>query len=359
MSECQPRRETVREFSGIAVMHIGIIGERYNYITYCLLTHVLSCPDVELAWFVDAEPPDALKLKLYGKPFKYGPIVSALVKIRRFIGVRRSLKAVKMVLHLRTSSANHHDSKALCKSRNIPYIEPKDRSVNSGLPTNMYNSPEADYVLIAGCDQLLDANGLKLGKKAIINYHWSPLPAYRGKFALFWQWYNREPYIGYTFHEVDLDVDTGRPILQGKVKYDPDEPLHQAIQRVVTESANQVCMLFQCLANNTEKLLNDGDIKSSFFPSRRYLDLITINPSKNLNQALNVSRKLKLVKLENGLTVNRIICSGREPKRCASVESDGIIVPLADGFIKVMVQLPIPFWMARVLLGKRMLVNSK
>ena len=324
-------------------MKIGIIGERYNYISYSMLRESIACKNVEIVWFVEAKLPTRKKEKLYGMTFDYGPII---------VGLRKAVNFPNSLL-----SRTHIDCKILCDSKNIPYIVPKNLSINTGLPDKMYWNPNAEYALIAGCDQLLNENGLKIVKNKIINYHYAPLPAYRGKFVVFWQWYNREPYIGYSFHEVDLGVDSGKVIYQGKVDYNHDEPLHAVTRRVVLVSSEQLCKVYDCLANNTRVLLNEN-LQNSFFPSKKYLVLATADRSKRVDELLALFQRVGYFRLKNGLVIGKIIHSNYHCITDYRIDNEGIIIPLADGYIKGTISSRIPFWVLKALLGKRKILKG-
>ena len=324
-------------------MKIGIIGERYNFISYSMLSKALICKGIDVLWFVDATLPIKKKEELYGKKFYHGFFIEAIGGIISFLK-KRDRKRL-------------YDCKQLCISKNVLYILPKNNSVNSGLPQNMYLNPKVDYVLIAGCDQILNEKGLKLAKRDIINYHYSPLPAYRGKFVVFWQWYNKEPFIGYSFHKVDLGVDTGEVIYQSVVDYKLNESLNDVTKRVVAESSECLPHLFECLSKE-EKVLITTPIKSSFYPAKKYLDLITINRSKTINDVLKVFQRTGYLRLKNGLVIKKIIEINKNHVENYSVVPEGIIVPLADGYLKVKVFNTRLDRILRFLIGKRRLLSG-
>lgn len=324
-------------------MKIGLIGERHNFISYSMLKNSLNCADVEIVWFVDAGLPEEKREKLYGKSFDYGIIITILSRLNRLLK--------------RFSIRPEFDCKALCDSQGITYIVPGNSSINFGLPEYMYKTKEADYVLIAGCDQLLNENGLKLAKNKIINYHYSPLPAYRGKNVVFWQWYNREPFIGYSFHVVDLGVDTGEVIYQGKIDYNPDELFSKVWERVVSLSSQQVCKVYECLKNNKKVLLTDK-IESSYYPSKKYLELTIVDSLKTVDEVLTIFRKVGYLRLRNSLEIHKIISYGNQHIDKYEIDKQGIIIPLADGFIKGVFPYIAPIWTSLFLTGKKKLLKN-
>lgn len=327
-------------------VRIGIIGQDGNRISHVMLSASLTCEHVEVVWFAEARTTPEIQSKLYGKLFEYGGMVNVLAGLVHFL---RSL--------VHGSDAHKYGCKALCAASDIPYLEPVNRSINKGLPETMYSNPEVDYVLIVGCDQLINANGLNLAKKMVLNYHYSPLPAYRGKFAVFWQWYNREPFLGYTFHQVDLGVDTGKSLFQGKVDYNPDEPLQTAVDRVIHGSVARLSEMYACVFGG-DTLLLDPACETSSYPSKRYLDLLTVQPDRTVSEVMEVLRRVGHLRLVNGIRIRKVTHTGSErPDRCR-VERDGIVVPLADGHIKCVPSAGVPFVLLRRLIRPDRLLSG-
>ena len=308
-----------------------------------MLWKSLACKNVEIVWFIESKIPGAKKEKLYGKVFDYGPIIKLLRKTANFLN--------------KPLNRSGFDCRKLCDSKTIPYIVPEKLSINTGLPDNMYQNPKADYVLIAGCDQLLNENGLKIAKNQIINYHYSPLPAYKGKFVVFWQWYNCEPYIGYSFHKVDLGVDSGNVVYQGKVDYDPDEPLYKISRRVISVSADQMCKVYECLSNN-QKVLLDENLQSSFYPSKRYLELISVDSTKKVSEIMNLFQRIGYFTLPNGIIIRRVIYSSDQIINEYQLDNEGIMIPLLNGYIKGVPSSKIPFWFLKMLIGKKKMLQG-
>jgi hypothetical protein len=324
-------------------MKVGIIGERNNYISYSMLYKSLKCKNVEIIWFIDAKISEPIKKRLYGNTFDYGPIIKLL---RMCYDLFRSWL-------VRTA----YDCKVLCNFNNIPYIVPAKLSINNGLPCTMYSNAEADYALIAGCDQILNENGLTITKNKIINYHYSALPAYRGKNVVFWQWYNREPFIGFSFHEVNIGIDTGESIYQGKVGYNFDEPLSKLIRRVIDASSDQICKVYECLNTGTKVILPDPS-SMTYYPAKKYIELRTVSSSKRIPDVMAVFKRVGDIRLPNGLTISRVSHVSYQKAHRYEICRRGIKIPLSDGHILGNISRRIPFFIFRFLIGKRRLLRG-
>jgi len=320
-------------------MKLGLVGEAANPISMAMLRAALDAPGVEVAWFADAVISPRLRTRLYGPSFDEGPWMRA---IQRFRGLR---------------GGRGPDCPGVCAAEGIPYLRPEGFSLERGLPARCYEHPEAEFVLLAGCDQLLKENALRLARRRVINYHYSPLPAYRGKFALFWQWYNREPRLGFSFHEVDLGVDTGGTIHQEYVDYDPDAPLAAAADRVIRASATGLPRMLE-LAAQGGSLLIEPTPPESYYPSSRYRDLVTVTPDRSLDEVLAVFGRTGFLLLPNGFRIRHVADSGRETAESLRVEGRGIVVPLRDGWILASPTARLPFRLYRGLVGAGRLVTG-
>ena len=319
-------------------MNVGIVGEATNSISVAMLTAALEAPEIDVVWFADAEATPKVRAKLYGTPFDEGPWIRLLQRLRGGGG------------------GAGVTCPAICDRAGIPYHRPTKFSLERGLPEAMYENPKADFVLLAGCDQLLKENALRLAKNAVINYHYSPLPAYRGKFAMFWQWYNREPKLGYSFHEVDLGVDTGGTVFQEYVDYDPDAPLADGVTRVIRASAAKLPhMLSLAAAGKTE--LIDPAPQESYYPSSRYRELITVTAERSLDEVLKVFERAGFLQLPNGFRIRHIVDSERGNPGSMRVTSRGIYVPVSDGWILAAPTARLPFGVYRRLVGTDRLLS--
>jgi methionyl-tRNA formyltransferase len=76
---------------------------------------------------------------------------------------------------------------------------------------------EPDLLLCVGFPWKIPENALEVPRLGSINGHPSLLPRYRGPSPVSWAIRNGEPEIGYTFHRMDPELDTGAILAQGSV----------------------------------------------------------------------------------------------------------------------------------------------
>lgn len=118
---------------------------------------------------------------------------------------------------------------------------------------NLLKSYNADFIIMAGWRVLMPESFIKEFKGRVINIHPSILPSYRGdgEMAIKAQWENRwdrtAPSSGCTLHYVDEGMDTGKPIMYGRV-YPRDyftleefaEAIHKKEDEVLCEGIKKI-----------------------------------------------------------------------------------------------------------------------
>jgi len=81
---------------------------------------------------------------------------------------------------------------------------------------------EPDVAVCSGFGWRIPADALAVPRLGIVNGHPSLLPKYRGPNPFGWTFRNGDPELGYTFHVMDADFDTGAILAQGSVRLTDD-----------------------------------------------------------------------------------------------------------------------------------------
>lgn len=118
----------------------------------------------------------------------------------------------------------------LCEKKNIGYTIKKISMNNIPFKPDIICSIYYRYIIPQDIIEYCD------GK--IFNLHPALLPKYRGCSSLTWAMINGEKEVGYTYHYIDKDIDTGKIIIQKKIKiydFDTQETLYN---RVMFEAMN-------------------------------------------------------------------------------------------------------------------------
>jgi methionyl-tRNA formyltransferase len=88
---------------------------------------------------------------------------------------------------------------------------------------------DADLALCGGFPVKIPADALAVPRIGVLNGHPSPLPRYRGPNPLGWAVRNGDTELGFTFHFMDAEIDTGPILLQGAAPIGPHDGAEELI----------------------------------------------------------------------------------------------------------------------------------
>jgi methionyl-tRNA formyltransferase len=74
---------------------------------------------------------------------------------------------------------------------------------------------EPDLAVCGGFPVRIPADAIAVPPLGVLNGHPAPLPRYRGPNPIGWALRNGDPELGFTFHFMDVEIDTGPVVLQG------------------------------------------------------------------------------------------------------------------------------------------------
>lgn len=137
----------------------------------------------------------------------------------------------------------------ICKENNIPfYITP---NINSQLTIDLFKKANSDLGLSLG-NSYIGQKVFSIPKYGMINIHHETLPAYKNAQSVIWQIYNMSPMTGYTIHEIDKHIDTGKILFQESVPISFENTLRLTIAKTSVS-------LLEASANGLLKVLKDFD----------------------------------------------------------------------------------------------------
>jgi len=90
-------------------------------------------------------------------------------------------------------------------------------------------SLEPDLALCGGFPVKIPADAIAVPRIGVLNGHPSPLPRYRGPNPLGWAVRNGDAELGFTFHLMDAEIDTGPILLQGSAPIGPNDGAEELI----------------------------------------------------------------------------------------------------------------------------------
>ena len=93
---------------------------------------------------------------------------------------------------------------------------------------------EPDLLLCAGFPWKIPADALALPRLGALNGHPSLLPDYRGPSPVAWAIRNGETEIGFTFHRMEAELDTGAILAQGRIELGDEHSWDELTPKLVT-----------------------------------------------------------------------------------------------------------------------------
>jgi len=166
---------------------------------------------------------------------------------------------------------------------NVDFIEADN--INDEDFVNKIKKYNPDYAFLMGCPQIVRPLLLK-SFKAVINYHNSFLPAYRGLEATSWEMTRKELNSGFTFHFVNEFIDDGNILIQKKVQIDYNlSSLHNELIKTKI-AASQINDLLINVAASYKGKKQIG--KASYFGNREKRELLTFTVFDDVDKVSNL-----------------------------------------------------------------------
>lgn len=174
---------------------------------------------------------------------------------------RLSLPAVNWIMEsglavaIGMPAAAHETSlliRSQCQHSGLPFQYFSRKSFAEDLRTWL-DTYQPDVVLVKTFPWLIPPACLNIPPKGFINFHYAPLPAYRGPSPLFWMVRNQVRQGGVTVHQMDEKFDTGPVILQQPVLIHPDFTFGMLVSQLAFAGLQCCKALLQGLAASTLK----------------------------------------------------------------------------------------------------------
>jgi len=131
---------------------------------------------------------------------------------------------------------------AMRNARNADGLAELIRNPEAGLELVVVSGPdriapllrafEPDLVVCSGFGWLIPSESLAVPRLGILNGHPSLLPKYRGPNPFGWTFRNGDDELGYTFHLMDTQFDTGPILAQGTRPLTDDDSVHDIMELV-------------------------------------------------------------------------------------------------------------------------------
>lgn len=125
------------------------------------------------------------------------------------------------------ASGNHSSEPALvmkgmCNAAGIPFCVFLKKDFEKEL-MKWLDTYKPDVVLVKTFPRMIPGAALTVPKHGFLNFHYAPLPEFRGANPIFWMIRNREKQGGVTVHKMDKGYDSGDILLSQSVPLTPDK----------------------------------------------------------------------------------------------------------------------------------------
>lgn len=147
--------------------------------------------------------------------------------------------------------------KQQCAGSGVPFRQFSRRSFATDLQCWL-EAYQPDVVLVKTFPWLIPAELLQVPSKGFINFHYAPLPAYRGPAPLFWMIRNQDRQGGVTVHLMDQHFDTGPVLLQHSFSMQADLTYGMLVSQLAFAGLHLCSQLLQELvAGNLQPVPQD------------------------------------------------------------------------------------------------------
>jgi methionyl-tRNA formyltransferase len=131
-----------------------------------------------------------------------------------------------------------------------------------------------DVVLVKTFPFRIPPSALRIPKYGFINFHYAPLPEFRGSNPLFWMIRNKEISGGVSVHRMDETFDTGEILLSEKVSFQREATYGIIVGQLAFTGAAMTATLIQGLANNSLTPQAQDSTKAHWYPRPKAEDLL-------------------------------------------------------------------------------------
>lgn len=141
-----------------------------------------------------------------------------------------------------------------------------------------------DHLFVSFYTRLLKGEFLNVHKNRIINLHPSILPACPGMDGFGDTVKSGAKFIGSTIHFIDDGIDTGLPIIQSSVPYNPNVSLDENRHKVFIHQCKMLVQVVEWFVQNRIRVMGNNTVKiydtryelSEYVPNLEFQDLLDV-----------------------------------------------------------------------------------
>ena len=204
---------------------------------------------------------------LFNKVKKKSGLQYAIFLAREILNYKIAV-FIRRIFHMNKHSDDCYldTNSNLGKIFDIPVFKIKG-SIHDEIWLNKINDLKPDLIICARYGEILKKSLLTIPNIGVINFHPSLLPKYKGLGPIFQALLHNENEIGFSFHYIDEDVDTGEIIKRQKIKTEKNESVSRITIRVHIAGGYELLSVINNIKKGnkkTEEVIQDAGNFFSF-----------------------------------------------------------------------------------------------
>jgi len=165
------------------------------------------------------------------------------------IGILGALNGIRMRAWYADNDVDdiHH----LCQSLGVKLTETP--YVNCDITKEIFKESDADLGLSLG-NGYIAKSVFSIPKYGMINIHTEILPDFQGAQSIVWPIYEKRKETGFTIHQIDSKIDTGKILFQEKYPIEFSPVLSETVQQNLNTARSKIPSAFSYVCENYESL---------------------------------------------------------------------------------------------------------
>jgi len=146
----------------------------------------------------------------------------------------------------------------------IPIFKMKG-SVNDKIWIEKINELKPDLIICIRYAEILKKSIIDIPQYGVINFHSSLLPKYKGLGPIFQAMLHNEKEIGFSFHYIDEEIDTGKIIKQKIIPIRKNDSVSRVNIRAHVSAGNELVTIIKNFKNNKKQNIEINKNDESYF----------------------------------------------------------------------------------------------
>lgn len=159
-----------------------------------------------------------------------------------------------------------------CRQTNLPFQLFSKKNFSENI-LSWLQVHQPDLVLVKTFPYLIPAAALKIPPHGFINFHYAPLPAWRGSNPLFWMLRHGEKQGGVTVHAMDENYDTGDILLEQSISIAHNINFGILYTQLAYAGVQLTALLIKHLQENTLQRKQQDHSKAKWYGQPKLADL--------------------------------------------------------------------------------------